>query len=170
MALTKDQKKERLSELNDKLSKQKSAVFVSIDGIKNKDLVNLRKRLRENYSDLTISKKTLTGIALNNHNIEINKNNFQGQLGLIFGYENEIGPAKVAYEFSKENEKLNILGGLLENNYIDKEKVMSLALLPSKEVLYTKVLYMFNSPITGFLNVCNGNIKSLITVLSKIKK
>lgn len=170
MALTKDQKKSRIKELEDKLKKQKSVVFVSIDRVKNKDLIVLRGRLREESADLIISKKTLTKIAFDNQKIDFDKKNLDGQFGVIFGYENEISPAKLAYEFSKENNNFNILGGLLENSFINKEKVMSLAILPSKEILYSQVLNIFNAPLTGFLNVCNGNIKNLVRVLSQIKK
>ncbi len=170
MALTKDQKKDRIKELEDKLKKQKSAVFVSIDGVKNKDLITLRNKLREESSDLTISKKTLTKIAFDNQKIDFDKKNLEGQFGVIFGYENEVSPAKVSYQFSKINTNFNILGGLLENSLIDKEKVVSLASLPSKEILYSQVLNVFNAPLTGFLNVCNGNIKNLVSVLSQIKK
>ena len=169
MALTKEQKKDRLKELEKKLEKQKSAVFVSINGLKNKDLLALRNKLREKSAEITVSKKTLTKLAFSNKKIQLDEKILQGQLGIIFGYDSEIDSAKIAHNFSKENKNLNILGGLLENSCIDKEKVASLALLPSKEELYAKIAYVMNAPLINFMNVCRGTIRDLTTVLSKIK-
>ncbi len=168
MALTKEEKKTKLKELEDKLEKQKSAVFVSVGDIKNKDILTLREKLIENDSDLTVSKKTMIKMAFSKKKIELNEDILQGKVALIFGYEDELIPSKLAYSFSKENKGFSILGGLLENNCIDKDKVLSLALLPPKEVLYSKVVYTMSAPLSGFLNVCKGSIRDLVSVLSKI--
>ena len=48
--------------------------------------------------------------------------------------------------------------------------VKALASLPTKEVLIAKVLGGFNAPITGFVNVLNGNIRGLVVALNAIKE
>lgn len=169
MALTKEQKKEKLKELQDKLKKQKSAVFVDIDGLKNKDVLVLREKLREKSTDFVVSKKTLTKMAFTKNEIPLDETLLSGRLGLIFNYNDEFGFAKDIFDFSKGNKSFNILGGLLDNVCISKEKVTDLALMPSREVLYGSLLSCLNAPIVNFLSVCQGSTKGLINALKQIK-
>ncbi|MFR9191189.1 MAG: hypothetical protein ACLVL7_13970 [Anaerotruncus massiliensis (ex Togo et al. 2019)] len=39
---------------------------------------------------------------------------------------------------------------------------------PSREELVAKALAGFNAPITGFVNVLNGNIRGLVVALNAI--
>ena len=59
MALTKTQKQEILSDLKEKVEKQKAIVFAAITGLKVKDLSNLRKLMRSKDCELKVAKKTL---------------------------------------------------------------------------------------------------------------
>lgn len=169
MPLTKDQKKEKLKEIKDKLDRQKSIVFVTVDGLKTKDVLDLRKKLKEGDSEISVVKKTLMKIALKEKNISVEED-LEGELALIFGFKDEISPAKIANQFSKENKSFKISGGILENSFIERDKVIALAEIPPKEILYSKVVYTVSAPISGFLNVLQGNMRGLIQVLSSIKK
>ena len=170
MALTKEQKQKKLKELEEKLKKQKSAVFVTVDGIKNKDISVLREKLKEAKAELTVPKKTLAKMAFSKSKIEVDKELLEGQIGLIFGYEDELSPAKTVFNFSKEKKNFNILGGLLENKAINKEEIISLALIPSREILYSKVVSSISAPLKNMMGVCQANIRGLLYALSSIKK
>lgn len=170
MPLTKEEKKTKVKELGEKLEKQKSAVFVSVDGLKNKDLSILREKLKEAGSELIVSKKTLTKMAFSNSKTELDEGLLEGQIGLVFGYEDELSSAKIVYNFSKKNKEMNILGGLLENRCINGEEINSLALIPPKEILYSKVVSSISAPLSNTLSVLQGNIRGLLYALSSIKK
>jgi large subunit ribosomal protein L10 len=58
--------------------------------------------------------------------------------------------------------------GVVDGKVIDVNGIKQLAELPSKEVLIAKVLGGFNAPITGFVNVLNGNLRGLAIVLNAI--
>jgi large subunit ribosomal protein L10 len=58
--------------------------------------------------------------------------------------------------------------GVVEGRIIDVNGVKALADLPSREVLISRVLAGFNAPITGFVNVLNGNIRGLVVALKAI--
>lgn len=170
MPLTKEEKKTKVKELEEKLKKQKSAVFVSVDGLKNKDLSVLRENLKEAGSELIVSKKTLTKMAFSNSKMDLDEGLLDGQIGLVFGYEDELSSAKIVYNFSKKNKEMNILGGLLENRCINGGEISSLALIPPKEILYAKVVSSISAPLSNTLSVLQGNIKGLLYALSSIKK
>ncbi len=169
MALTKEQKQKKIEELQEKMKKQKSTLFITFDGLKNKEILSLRKSLRENSAELLVAKKTLTKLAFSKNNLDLKESPPEGRLGLVFNYGDSFEAMRAVHDFSSKYKKLTITGGLLDNSYINKEKAISLALLPSEEVLHTKLVLTLNAPVSNFLGVCKGNIRDLISVLSKIK-
>jgi len=170
MAITKEKKQEILKDLRDKISKQKSIVLIGISGLKVKDLSILRKQLKENGSELKVVKKTLAGIALKENKLDFDKNSIKTEVGFIFGFEDEILPAKTAYKFAKTHENLKILGGFIEGLYKDGAEVTVLAQLPSRQELLAKMVGSLSAPISGFVNVLQGNIKGLVVALNAISK
>lgn len=173
MALTKEKKDKSLKSLKENISKQKSIVFIDFSKINSKDLFSLRKTLKEADCLLKIGKKTLMKIAFNNLGDSFwdsVKNSAKGQLALVLGFKDEVAPARISKKFSKVNENLKILGGIFENRFIEKEQVLVLADLPSKEELLAKLILSIKSPIAGFANIFQGNIRGLVTALSKINK
>lgn len=171
MSLTKQQKKEIIVDLKDKLKKQKSVAFVNYKGINVKDLFVLRRDLKKEGVEFKVLKKTLIDLALKEANLEnISVKDLDGQIALAFGYNDEIAPARLLYKFSKTNKSLNLLGGILTNNFINKEAIINLANLPSRKELLGMLAGTMNVVMGGFVRVLGGNITGLLTVLNKIKK
>lgn len=169
MALTKQQKNKVLEDLKEKMEKQKSIVFLDIQGIKVKDLTKLRKLMKEKECELRVAKKTLIAKTLKDQKVNFEAKKMSGEIALGFGFQDEISPFKTSYDFSKETENLKILGGLFENEIIEKEKALVLASLPSKEVLLAKLVGSLQSPVSGLLNVMQGNIRNFVYLLNAIK-
>lgn len=170
MAQTKEQKQKKLEQIRESIDKQKSMVFAAYEGLKAADAFNLRKILKQAGCKMIVAKKTLFNLALKEKKIDLNAKNLKGQIAVVFGFEDEVSPAKLSYKFSKEKESLKILGGFFENKIIDKENVLALAQIPSRQELLSKVVGSIASPISGFVNVLQGNLRGLVCVLSKIKK
>ena len=169
MALTKAQKQKALEDLEDKIARQKAMILVGISGVKVKDLTILRKELKANQGELKVAKKNLVDIALKEKKMDFDKDKFKMEMGLAFGFEDEIMPARLVYQLSRNVEGLKILGGFIENEFKDAEEIIKLAQLPSRIELLAKLAGSVASPISGLVNVLQGNIKGLITVLAKAK-
>ena len=170
MPKTRKQKEEDLKRLTMSLTGMKAMVFVNYDGVAVNDINKLRKNLRENEIDYYIAKKTLLKKALKEAKIEMDVDALEGGLGLAFGREDEVMPAKLLHEFSKENGNLKLIGGIFESKFIDQERVLELAKLPSKNELIFKTVYLIKSPITGFVNALKGNLNNLVYVLKAIQE
>lgn len=172
MPKTKEQKKEILDSLEEKISKSKSIVFAGFDSLEVKENQELRKDLKKEEGEYLVTKKTLLGLAFKNKGIEgLNLSSLTGKVATIFAYNDEISPAKALDKFRKNREdKIYFLGGLLEGKIIDKDKVEELAKLPSREELYAKMLGSINAPISGFVNVLAGNLRNLVYVLKAIEE
>ena len=168
MAQTKEQKQKTIEDLKEKVDRQKSMVFIDFQGVKVKDLSNLRKKIKEVGGQLKVAKKTLINLALKNLGFKLEKD-LKGEIALIFAFEDSISPLKKAYQFSETNENLKILDGFFDGKFVEKEKVITLAQLPSREELLTRLVGSISSPVSGFLNVLQGNMRNLVYVLSQVK-
>lgn len=156
MALTKEQKTKQINSIKDKLSNQKSMVFVDFNKVPSKDMFSLRKSLKEAGCNLKIAKKTLVRIAFGQSKISFwNKIKavVPGQLALVFGVEDEIAPARISNKFAKDHADFKILGGIFENRFIDKEKVLALANIPTRDELLGRLVGSLASSMTSFVRV-----------------
>ncbi len=156
MALTKEKKEQSLNSLKEVISKQKSVIFADFSKVGSKELFDLRKKLKEAGCKLKIGKKTLVRIAFGQSNISFwdkIRQAVPGQLALVFGIEDEIAPARISNQFAKTNENFRILGGIFENKFIDREKVLVLANIPSRNELLSRLVGSLSSPISSFARV-----------------
>jgi len=156
MALTKEQKTKQVKDIKGKLSNQKSVIFVDFNKVSSKDMFGLRKSLKESGCNLKIAKKTLIRIAFGQAGISFwnkIKASIPGQLALVFGVEDEIAPARIANKFAKDHETFKILGGIFENRFIDRERVLVLANIPSRNELLSRLVGSLSSSMTSFARV-----------------
>ena len=169
MAITKDKKKTIVSELEKKIAKQKLVIFSDFKGVRVKELSGLRKQIKQEEGELRVAKKTLARIAFKKAGLEIDTKKLEGEIAFVFGYKDQVGPAKMLYQFSKNNPAFKILGGFLEKEQKGADEIIALAQLPTRDELLAKLVGSVAFPLSGLANVLQGNIKGLITVLSKIK-
>jgi len=170
MPKTKEQKKQIVDDLADKLAKFKSLVFTDYKGLTVAEASAIRKLAREQGAEYLVAKKTLIQLALDKAGFkDIDVKNMTGNLALVVGFEDEVAPAKLAANFAKDHEALKLLGGIMENKFIDLAQVEALSKIPSKVELLAKLVGSLNSPISGFVNVLAGNLRGLLTVLNAIK-
>jgi large subunit ribosomal protein L10 len=170
MAKTKEQKKTNLKELKESIKKQKVIVFVDFSGLKVNDMFDLRRKLKEVEGELKVAKKTLINLVFKESGLKSDIKQLKGEIALVFGYKDEISPAKAVYEISKKNQNLKILGGFFENEFKGAEDFIALAQLSSKEELLARVTGTISAPVTNFVRALQYNIKGLIYTLSAIKK
>jgi large subunit ribosomal protein L10 len=170
MAKTKEQKKEILEALKDKLNKSKAVVFSSDEGATVQSVEALRKELKQSGAEYLVTKKTLLKLATKDLEGENQVENLKGSVGVTLSYEDEVSGAKVVNNFAKGRETFELSGGILEGVFILPEKIKTLATLPSKEQLLAKLVGTIKAPITGMVGVLSGNTRNLVGVLNAIKE
>lgn len=171
MAKTKVQKKAALDGLQTSVDNMKSAVFVNFSGIPVKEINTLRNSCKDENVGYTVAKKTLLKKVLKEKGFKgIDEQAFDGEVATVIGFEDEVAPARLVSKFAKEHEKMKIIGGVLEGEIIGNEKVIALAKLPSKQELMAKVVGSIAAPLSGFVNVLQGNLRGLVYTLYAIKE
>ena len=165
----KQSKAEVVADLKEKISSANSIVLTDYMGLNVAEITELRRKLSEQDIDYKVCKNTLAKIAFNELDIDVD-DDLKGPTALAFSYEDPVSPAKVLVEFAEDNEKLKVKSGIVEGDYVGIEKLEELSKLPSKEELILMLLRAMKSPITGIVNVLNGNIVKFIRVLNEVKK
>lgn len=170
MAKTRQQKEGALADLASRMKGAKSMVFADIQALKIKETDELRNICREAHVGIVVSKKTILKRALQEQGFNVDTKAFRGGVSAFFGIEDEVAPAQIIAEFKKTRDQVTVFGGILEGSFIDTTKVMALSALPSKKQLLGQLVGTLNAPISGFVNVLAGNLRSLVTVLAAVKE
>lgn len=169
MPLTLQQKKEIVADLKEKLQRQKGVALVDFSELPAGELADLRQKLRENDCLFRAVKKTLLRRALSEAEIPAELD-FESAIGLIMGFDDPITPAKIAYQFSKQDGRLVVLGGIWDNELKSQEEAVALAQLPSRPELTGQLIWVLKSPISGLVGTLRGTLRGLLISLSEIQK
>ena len=151
MPISKGKKKEIIEKVSDLLKDAKSVVFFNFKGFNVKNTIEMRRKLRESKVGYLVAKKTLAKRAFDEAKIT-------GEMPVIVGetamaYSADLtAPAREVLSFQKKfKDNLNIVGGIFDGKYMNKEEMMAIALIPSQQTLYAQFVNVINSPIQGFV-------------------
>lgn len=169
MPKTRVQKEEIVSQVEDRLGRSASVVLVAITGVKVNELESIRDALFPQGLQLQIAKNRLLQRVLAEKKISIPPEILDQPLGLIFSYDDVIAGPKATQPFLKEIEALKILGGITDGKFITSQDVEALAKLPSREQLLGQLVGTLAAPISGLVNVLQGNIRNLVYVMAQIR-
>jgi large subunit ribosomal protein L10 len=164
-----EEKKQIVEELKDKLNQVKAAIFTDYRGLNVEEITELRKQLREAGIEYKVVKNTLTRIAAKDINMDFLEEYLTGPTAIAFSFEDPVTPAKILSKFANSHKALDIKAGLVEGKLIDVEGIKALADLPSREVLIAKVIGGMQAPISGLVGVLNGPMRGLVYALKAIQ-
>lgn len=164
-----EEKKAIVADLANKMKSASSGVLVDYKGISVADDTKLRAELRKNGVEYAVVKNTLTRFAAKEVGFDALDELLNGTTALAISMDDLVAPAKILCDYAKKSAgKFSIKAGFVEGRVISAAEVSDLAELPSKEVLVAKMLGSMQSPISGLVNVLNGNIRGLAVALNAI--
>lgn len=144
-----------VGDIKNKIDKAKSLVVVEYNGLAVDKVTELRKQFREANVEYCVLKNTLVKRAANELNITSLDSHLEGPNAFIFGYEDEVAPARILQDFIKKTKttSLTIKAGLLGTEAIDVKQIEALAQLPSREQLLARLLGSLNATVSSFVRV-----------------
>lgn len=126
-------------ELEDIFETSGAVVVTHYSGLSVAELTDLRSKLREGGARFKVIKNRIAKVALNGKGGDAVAGLFQGPVGIAFG-EDPTVPAKVTSEYAKGNEKLKLVGAVMDGEALDANGIKALADLPSREELIATVV------------------------------
>ena len=153
--------KEYLARLN------ASPFFIVVDykGLKVGHLTELRKRLVKAGAEVHIVKNSIFTLAAKEAGVVDLNGALSGQMAVVTGQRDISTAAKVVKTFGAEFEKLKVQFGFLNNQRLEQAAVLTLAELPSMEVLRGQLLGVLSAPATKLVRLFNTPATQMARVL-----
>jgi large subunit ribosomal protein L10 len=163
--LNKEEKKEAIDELHEKFARAKTAVITGYSGINVEQITDLRAKLRKAKVEYRVVKNTLARKAAEGTGLEPLKDHFIGPVGIALGYDDVVAPAKVLFEFSKTQVKLQLKVGVLDGKLLKQADIRALANLPSLNALRGKIVGLLQAPASRIVGVLQAPAGQIARVL-----
>lgn len=146
MALSKEKKREVVSQYEQWLTESKAVVLTEYLGLDMPAIDALRAKAREAGGEFHIIKNTLAKRALAAANLEVPPEHLLGSTALGVAFEDAPALAKVIVDFSKENEAIKVKIGFLGGELMTAEQIVALAQLPPLPVVRGQLLGVIMAP------------------------
>ena len=162
--MDRSQKEEQVAVLKHEISESELVVVTHYIGITMPEMTILRKNMREAGANFRVTKNRLTRLALQDTGFESLIELMSGPTALAYSAD-PVAAAKAAVNFAKDNDKLVILGGVLNGQVLGVDGVNNLAKLPSLDELRGKLVGMISTPATriaGVLQAPAGKVARVI--------
>lgn len=133
------QKEAKVKELSEIIKNSKLVLLVDYRGTTVEDDTKLRKNLREAKGSCKVVKNNILKRALDMNKESALDDVLEGPIAVVTSEEDYLAPLKVAYKFSKEHENYKIKGGVIDGKVMSVDEIITLAKLPSREELLSKL-------------------------------
>ena len=167
--MDRNQKTDLVNSLHNTFEGAASVVIVHCIGLTVAESTNLRTKMRKDNCNFKVTKNRIARIALKDTKYQHMDSMFKGPTAI--GSSNDpVMAAKILVDFAKENDKLIIIGGGLEDKSLSKSDVEALAKLPSLNELRGKLVGLLKSPATKVLRVIVEPASQVLRTISQKSK
>ena len=166
--MNRDQKAAVIEEVAGQLRDAGAVYAVDYRGTSVPQAAELRTRLRDADTRFRVVKNTLTERAADAAGAEALKPYLEGPTALVFVNGDAAVAAKAVADFRRASGLLQFKGGWMGGDVLSAEQIDAIARLPSRDVLYGRLVGMVASPITGLASAMGGLIGGLARQLQQI--
>lgn len=166
---SRETKQKDLTALTESLAGSKSAMVVSFTKLSVTKDQEFRSSLRDAGAQYQVVKNTLARIAVKGTQFEDTTESFKGVTAIAWTDGDPVVLSKAISKFMKENSDIyTFKSGVVEGKLVDLTQLTTIANLPSKEELISKLLWVINSSAQGLVTVINAVPRDLAVVIKQI--
>jgi len=164
--MLREKKVQIISNLAENLSRSTIIIATNYQGLLAKQMAELRNALAKAGIEYHVVKNNLVFRAADHVGKPQLRDIIEGPVALAFGYDDIVNTAKTLNQYIKSSAlPLEIRGGLLGDRILPPEEVVTLASLPTREVLLAKLIGQLQAPIGSLHNVLTSPFQGLLNVL-----
>ena len=168
--ITKKAKEKIIEEIARELEAADLVIVTDYRGLNVAALNDLQRRLGAEQCRYKVTKNTLTRLACRRVGLEALEPLLEGPTALAYTGADPVAAARVFLKFGQDHEALSIRGGLLSGQTLNPGQVRALGEIPPREVLLARVCGGFQAPLSGLVNVLQGNIRQLVYALDAVRR
>jgi len=160
-------KAEIIEQLAEKLSRASVTILVQTQGLKVKDMNDLRSKMRAARIDFQVAKNTLLRIATErNHMTGVDTSIFNGQTSVALGYEDEIAAVKAVVDFIRTSRVAVLKSGILAGQTLSAQQIEDLAKMPGgKNYAKAQVVGVIQGPLATTYSLLSAPLRDLCYVI-----
>ena len=171
MALTLEEKKEIVADVNQLANDSSSLVIADARGLKVSEANELRTEGYKANVSFRVVKNTLIRLSLKGTSYEdIDDDYFNGPTMLAFSYEEPGAAAKILKSFAKKNENLNIKGLSIDGKHFNGSEINKLATLPTFIEAISKFAGLLKAPIGKIASLMNEVPSKFARTVTAVKE
>ena len=167
MAVSRAKKTEQVEKLGSELKGVSSVIVATYSKLTVAQDYELRKALRSSGGKYRVIKNTLAERAAKGTKVEEVLKDLTGVTSIAYTEGDPVALAKALAKYAKDNPEFTFKAGVVEGRVISIKEIESLATMPSKEELYSKLLFLLNAPAQRLATVINATGRDLAVVLNQ---
>src|SRR6204780_4361564 len=167
MAVTRARKTEQVEKLGKELQNVSSLIVTTYSKLTVAQDYELRKTLRSFGAKYLVVKNTLAERAAKGTKVEEALKNLSGVTSIAYTEGDPVALAKALSKYAKDNPEFTFKAGLVEGRVITVKEIESLATMPSKEELFSKLLFLLSAPSQRLVTAMNAVGRNLAVVVGQ---
>jgi large subunit ribosomal protein L10 len=167
MAVTRAKKVDQVQKLEKDLKNVSNMIVATYSKLTVAQDFELRKAVRSAGAKYRVVKNTLAERAAKGTKVEPVLKGLTGVTSIAYTEGDPVALAKALAKYVKDTPELALKSGVVEGKVISSKEIESLATMPSKEELYSKLLFLLNSPAQRLATVVNATGRDLAVVIGQ---
>jgi len=167
MAVTRAKKQEQVEKLGKELKGASSLIVTTYNKLTVAQDYELRKTLRSSGAKYVVVKNTLAERAAKGTSVEEALKNLSGVTSIAYTGGDPVALAKALSKYAKDNPEFTFKAGVVEGRVISINEIKTLATMPSKEEIYSKLLFLINAPAQRLVTVMNAVGRDIAVVINQ---
>ena len=167
MAVSKTKTIEQVEELSGELKKVSSVIVATYSKLTVEKDYELRRALRGTGAKYRVVKNTLAERAAKGTRVEGALKNLRGVTSIAYTEGDPVALAKALSKYAKDNPEFTFKAGVVEGRVISIKDIEALANMPSKEEIYSKLLFLLNAPAQRLATALNAVGRNLAVVIDQ---
>ena len=167
MALSRASKTEKVKKLAGELETSTSAIIGTFAGLTASKDFELRKAIRGAGGHYHVVKNKLAARAAEGTKIEAALQGLKGVSSVAYTAGDPVALAKALSNWVKDNSEFTFKLGIIDGKVINVKEIGDLATMPGKEELFSKLLFLINSPAQRLATVINATGRDLAVVINQ---
>jgi large subunit ribosomal protein L10 len=167
MAVSRAKKTEQVEKLGKELKDVSSMIVATYSKLTVAQDYELRKTLRSSGAKYVVVKNTLAELAAKGTKVEEALKNLSGVTSIAYTRGDPVALAKALSKYAKDNPEFTFKAGVVEGRVISINEIRTLATMPSKEEIYSKLLFLINAPAQRLVTAMNAVGRNLAVVVNQ---
>lgn len=159
-----------VSRVKEGVDQNGTVILISYAQVPSPKIDEFRKKLKQAGAEIYVSKNSIAQKALRELKHDHLAEKVTGQMAFVWSHADCVEVSKALVQFVKACENIHIRGGLLNGRVLEKEEIVKLSELPSREVLLAMLFSSIQSPLSRLAGALNAKTRELLSILKQLSE